>query len=158
MGTSTPSALRSARRLFCVCVFSALVGSCGPIYQNHGYVPAQEDLDLIAVGIDTRASVEETLGSGGAGSVRQDDAIYFVRSRLKTVAMLEPQVIERTVVAISFDNNGVVENIETFGLEDGQIVPLARRVTDTTVQGRSFLRQLFGNIGRFTPGGGVDGV
>ncbi|MFT5786619.1 MAG: hypothetical protein ACI9KK_001979, partial [Ascidiaceihabitans sp.] len=40
-----------------------------------------------------------------------------------------------------------------FGLEDGQVVPLARRVTSTAVSNKSFLRQLIGNIGRVGTGG-----
>lgn len=125
--------------------------ACGPIYRNHGYVPPQEDLDQIVVGIDTRATVEETLGVAGSGPVIEDNAMYFVRSRVRTVAMLEPEVIERNVVAVSFDDNGIVRNVEQFGLERGQIVALNRRVTDSSVANRSFLRQLLGNVGSFGP-------
>ena len=64
----------------------------------------------------------------------------------------EPEVVERQVLAISFDEQDMVQNIERFGLEDGQIVPLARRVTSTSVEGKGFLRQLLGNIGNFNPG------
>jgi hypothetical protein len=46
-----------------------------------------------------------------------------------------------------------VSNIERFGLEDGKVVPLARRITDTAVTDKSLLRQLFGNIGKL--GGGL---
>jgi len=38
-----------------------------------------------------------------------------------------------------------------FGLEDGQIVPLARRVTDNSVVKTGFLRQLLNNIGALNP-------
>lgn len=125
--------------------------ACGPTYRNHGYVPPQEDLDQIVVGIDTRATVEETLGASGSGPVIDDNAMYFVRSRMRTVAMLQPEVVEREVVAVSFDDNGIVKNVEQFGLERGQIVALNRRVTDSSVANKSFLRQLLGNIGNFGP-------
>ena len=129
--------------------------ACGPTYRNHGYVPPQEDLDEIVVGIDTRASVEETLGTGGAGSVSDETALYFVRSRVRTLAMFEPDEVQRDVVAVSFDANGVVQNIETFGLERGKVVRLTRRVTDSSVQNSSFFRQLVGNIGNFSPNTGL---
>ncbi|GIT87212.1 outer membrane protein assembly factor BamE [Roseobacter sp. OBYS 0001] len=143
---------KTARTFVLAVVLFGLV-ACGPTYRNHGYVPPQEDLDQIVVGIDTRSSVEETLGTSGSTSVLEDDALYFVRSRMRTVAMLDPEVIERQVVAVSFDANGIVENVESFGLERGQIVSLTRRVTDSSVAGKSFLRQLVGNIGSFTPNG-----
>ena len=50
----------------------------------------------------------------------------------------------------------IIGDIERFGLENGQIVPISRRVTTTTVQNRGFLRQLLGSIGRFTAGDFVE--
>lgn len=129
------------------------LAACSPTYRNYGYVPPQEDLDQIVVGIDTRASVEETLGSAAAASAFGDQSMYFVRSRVRTIAMLEPEVIEREVVAVSFDDNEVVRNVEKFGLEDGQVVRLSRRVTESSVANSSIIRQLLRNIGQFTPGG-----
>lgn len=140
-------------RLTCMLLAVAAVSACSATYRNYGYVPPQEDLDEIVVGIDTRATVDETLGTVGASSVLEDNAVYFVRSRVKTFAMLEPEVIEREVVAVSFDSAGVVQNVETFGLERGQVVQFSRRVTASSVADKTFLRQLFGNIGQFRPGG-----
>ena len=136
-------------------IAAALVAmsACSPTYRNYGYIPPQEELDEIVVGIDTRLTVEETLGTAAAASATGDDAMYFVRSRVRTIAMLEPEVIDRQVVAVSFDDNDVVQNIESFSLEDGQVVQLSRRVTDSSVANRSILRQLLSNIGQFTPGG-----
>ncbi len=42
-----------------------------------------------------------------------------------------------------------MSNIERFGLEEGRVVVLNRRVTDSNTQGVSFLRQLFSNFGTF---------
>ncbi|WP_299965580.1 outer membrane protein assembly factor BamE [uncultured Roseobacter sp.] len=143
---------RAAVALLCLAV-----SACASQFREHGYIPPPEDLEQIVVGIDTRASVQETLGSAGARSVTGDSGMYFVRSRFRTFAMLEPEVVEREVLAISFDQNDVVTNLETFGLERGQVVPLTRRVTSSSVRDSTFLRQLFGNIGRFTPTGSGGG-
>ncbi|MEM6341030.1 MAG: outer membrane protein assembly factor BamE [Pseudomonadota bacterium] len=124
------------------------MGACSPTFQNHGYIPPQEQLDEIVVGIDTRASVEETIGSPSSAGVLNESGYYYVRSRMRTLGFMEPREVERQVLAISFDQAGVVTNIERFGLEDGQVVPLARRVTDTGIDNRTFLRQLLTNIGR----------
>lgn len=147
-----------ALRLWAAALLCLSLAACGGIYRDHGYIPPPEDLEQIVVGIDTRASVEETLGSAGSSSVLGDSGMYFVRSRIRTLAMLEPEVVERQVLAISFDDNDVVTNLETFGLERGQVVPLTRRVTSSGVRDTTFLRQLLGNIGRFTPGAAaIDG-
>lgn len=39
-------------------------------------------------------------------------------------------------------------NIERFGLEDGQVIQLSRRVTESSVQDIGFLRQILSNFGR----------
>ena len=57
------------------------------------------------------------------------------------------------MVAIRFDDNGVVSNIERFGLEDGNVVALSRRVSASNIEGIGFLRQLMGNLGRLDAAG-----
>lgn len=138
-------------RSIAVMALGLSLSACSATYRNHGYIPAQEDLDLLAVGIDTRASVEESVGSPSAGGVLEGGDFFYVQSRVRTFGIKEPQVVERQVLAISFDEAGVIRNIERFGLEDGQVVPLARRVTESGITNKTFLRQLLGNLGRLGP-------
>jgi len=55
-------------------------------------------------------------------------------------------------VAVTFTDAGIVENVERFGLEDGRVIALSRRVTDSNIKGVGFLRQLLGNFGRVRAG------
>ncbi|WP_120632985.1 outer membrane protein assembly factor BamE [Ruegeria sp. EL01] len=136
--------------VFVACL--AIVSACTPIFKNHGYVPPAEELAEIQVGKDTRDSVTEAIGAPGVSGVVQDSGFYYVRSRVRHYGPKKPEVVSRELVAISFDQRGVVRNIERFGLEDGIVIPLERRVTDSNVQDKGFLRQLLGNIGNFNPG------
>ena len=129
------------------------LAGCSPTFRNHGYIPPEAELQEIAVGVDTRASVEEAVGPPSSGGVLSDGDFYYVRSRTRTMGMRETKEIDRQVLAISFDSKGVVENIERFGLENGRVVPLTRRVTASGVSDVSLLRQLMGNIGSI----GADG-
>ena len=131
------------------------LGACSATYRNHGYVPTDEELSEIAVGVDTKASVEDAVGAPSAAALVREDGFYYVRSRVRNFAFLAPREIERTLVAISFDSNDVVTNIERFGLEDGNVVPLTRRVTSSGVRDTTFVRQLLGNIGRFSASNAV---
>ena len=139
---------------FCKFVAVAAVAlsltACSATYSNHGYIPPQEDLDQLVVGIDTKSSVEDSVGSPSSGGVLNDSGYYYVRTRIRSFGPTAPKVIERQVLAISFDSAGVVSNIERFGLEDGNVVPLTRRVTDTAISNKTFLRQLLGNLGRIS--------
>ena len=137
----------------CVVAFVALsLSACSTIYRNHGYVPSEEELSEIIVGIDTRDSVAETVGTPSSAGILNDSGYYYVRSRVRHQGLREPKVVERELVAISFTEAGVVENVERYGLEDGRVVRLTRRVTESSVRNQSFLRQLLGNLGRFNPG------
>lgn len=129
------------------------LGACAPQYKNHGYIPPQEDLDQITVGQDTRDTVAQTVGVPASAGLLTNSGYYYVRSRRKAIGFLAPQEIEREVVAVSFNAQGVVENVERFGLERGNVIELDRRVTSSSVKDRSFIRQLLGNIGRFNPAG-----
>ncbi len=131
--------------------------ACSPTFRNHGYIPLQEDLEQIQVGSDTRESVAEKVGVPTSSGVLNDSGYYYVRMRTRTIGPLATKEIDRQVVAISFTGNGTVQNIERFGLEQGRVVPLQRRVTSSSIANKSFLRQLMGNIGRISPiglGGG----
>ncbi len=129
-----------------------LVIGCTPIIRDHGYVPIEEDLAAIAVGKDTRESVLQKIGAPSTGGALNDTGHYYVKSRVRTIGPARPEVIERQVVAISFDGRGRVANIERFGLEDGNAVALSRRVTSSSTENKGFIRQLLGNLGRFSPG------
>lgn len=128
----------------------AALGACSAIYRNHGYVPNDEDLDFVIVGVDTKATVADSVGQPSAAGLLESSGWYYVESRWRHYAWRAPKEIDRQVLAISFDSDGVVENIERFGLEDGRVIVLSRRVTDSNIKGVGFLRQLFGNIGGFT--------
>ncbi|WP_313796886.1 outer membrane protein assembly factor BamE [Falsirhodobacter algicola] len=122
------------------------VVSCGPIYRNHGYVPMEQDLAQVQIG-DNRDTVVERIGRPAATGLVSDRAWFYVQSRFRTFGILRRE-IDREVVAVSFDAQNRVSNVERFGLEQGRVVPLSRRVTTSGVDGSSFLRQLFGSVGR----------
>lgn len=137
-------------RSLIACVLTGLA-ACSPTFQNHGYIPPEDDLSEIVVGVDTRATVEDVVGPPSATGVLNEDGYFYVRSRVRTFGPARPKVVERQVLAITFDAADTVQNIERFGLEDGRVVALERRVTDAGVSNLGFLRQLLGNFGRFDP-------
>lgn len=151
------------RRLKRFGVVVALLGvlalsACTAVIRNHGYIPNQEDLDAIVIGVDTQATVETVVGRPSTSGVLRDTAWYYVGSKVRHFGARKPKEIERQVVAISFaGQDGTVTNIERFGLEDGQVVTLSRRVTETTVRDVTFIRQIIRNFGRIDLGDALGG-
>jgi len=141
---------RFASTLAVICL--VLLGACEAQFRSHGYIPPEEDLDKLVVGVDTRAAVDDVIGPPSASGLLSDGDYYYVRSRFREYGMFEPQVVDRRVLAISFNPDDTIKNIEMFGLEDGYVVPISRRVTDSSVVGNGLLRQIFGNFGNISPG------
>jgi len=128
----------------CVVMLSA----CSAIYRDHGYVPDDTSLEQVQVGVSSRQEVADAVGRPSASGLLNDEGWYYVQSKFKHLGPFRPEETDRQVVAISFDERGIVENVERFGLQDGQVVPLSRRVTESNIKGVSFLRQLFSSFGR----------
>ena len=133
-------------------VAMAALVACGPTFRNHGYVPDPEDLQALVVGVDTRDSVEATIGRPSATGVIEGDAWYYLRERRRQFGPRAPRVIERQLVAVSFAQDGTIANIERFGLEDGRVVTLSRRVTESTIRDFGLIQQLIRNFGRINIG------
>lgn len=132
------------------------LAACSEVVVNHGYVPPPEEVSAIGVG-DTREAVVAAIGTPGSGGVMRDEAWFYTAYRVRNLAYRAPEVIERQILAVSFDEADRVRNIEEFGLEDGQIVQLSRRVTTSTVREISFLQQILGNFGQINLGNGTGG-
>ncbi len=132
----------------------AMVGliGCAATFTNHGYSPTDVELEEITVGIDTRNSVETTIGRPTSTGVLNDGGWYYVSSKVKYFAYRDPEVIDRQLVAITFNTRGTVTNIERFTLQDGKVVALTRRVTDSGIRKVSFIGQLLSNMGRINLG------
>ncbi|MFN4153336.1 MAG: outer membrane protein assembly factor BamE [Paracoccaceae bacterium] len=145
---SSRSVLRAVAGL---CLAAALT-ACAPIYRNHGYVPAEEDLAQLVVGKDTRETAAPKVGRPSASGLLNDTGWFYVQSRWEQRGAVAPKEIDRQVVALTFSDRGVLQNVERFGLERGQIVPLSRRVTESSVKGQSVLAQLFSSFGRLSAG------
>lgn len=132
------------------CVASALV-ACTAMDRKHGWVPNEEELADVVPGLDTRDSVIESFGEPGTTGVTRTSGYYYISSLQRRYGTRAPKVVWRELVAITFDDNDVVTGVERYGLEDGRVIPLERRVTSSSLQDKTFLRQLLGNLGNVNP-------
>ncbi|MDA5094319.1 outer membrane protein assembly factor BamE [Aliiroseovarius sp. KMU-50] len=138
-------------------MLAGAVAACSATYRNHGYMPTDADIESVAVGADTRETVAEKIGQPGTAGLLTDSGWYYVQSRFKHYTYNAPEEIDRQVLAVSFDGKGQVANVERFGLEQGRVVVLERRVIESNISGVGFLRQLFGALGRIDIGDALGG-
>ncbi|WP_370253061.1 outer membrane protein assembly factor BamE [Nioella sp.] len=144
-------------RLVLAALLSLAITACSATFTNHGYVPPAEDLEMVLPGVDTRESVEESIGRPSASGLVEESTWYYVASRHRHYTYNAPEVVERQIVAISFDSRGTVENIRELTLEDGRVVRFSRRVTESNIREVTFLRQLISNLGIVDIGSALGG-
>lgn len=138
---------RRARLWLAAGVLSVSLVACAPVYRNHGYIPSDPELAQISLGA-SRDEVATAIGRPSASGLLHDQGWFYVQSRWRHYGARPPEEVDRQVVAVTFSEAGLVSNIERFGLERGQVVPLSRRVTETNIQGIGVLRQLMGSVGQ----------
>jgi outer membrane protein assembly factor BamE (lipoprotein component of BamABCDE complex) len=136
------------RRMVLAAALTLSVAACSPIYRNHGYVPSDQELAEVTVGESTKEDVALLLGRPSASGLLNDVGWFYVQSRWKQVGPREPKEIDRQVVSVTFAEDGTVENVERFGLEDGRVVVISRRVTESNIKGIGLIRQLLSSVGR----------
>jgi len=114
------------------------------------------DPDLLAQltpGVQTQADVQALLGSPTATGTFDRGTWYYISSVTRMRPAGNPHAEQQRVVAISFDERGVIRNIEERGPETMREVDVVSRTTPVPGTDRTLLQALFGNIGRVGAGG-----
>lgn len=138
--------------IFATGLLTATIMACAPVIDNRGYFFDDRSVDNIEKGVTNKEAVRETFGSPSSQSVLNNGAYYYIYSRFVTESYRAPEEVDRKVLAIYFDENNTVRDLAVYGLEDGIIVPIVARTTQTQGSELTALQQIFGNVGRFGDG------
>lgn len=124
------------------------LSACNPVLRTHGYIATEDKPQAVEPKKDTKASVLARLGNPSVKSTFDDNTWYYMSSVTERMAYLTPVTRDRTITAITFNDNGKVEKVAEYGIEDGQYVSYVKRKTPTRGRELSVLEQIFGTIGR----------
>jgi outer membrane protein assembly factor BamE (lipoprotein component of BamABCDE complex) len=143
--------------LAAICIASSLSG-CAANITKHGHVFAEEDLAQIKDGM-SQDQVILALGTPDTKSTASQTAFYYISTTTeRAAAFLNPEIVDRKVVAIYFDENNLVKTVSNYGYEDGKVIDFVTRKTPSRGSDDSLLKELFRNIGNpaggAVPGGG----
>lgn len=140
-------------RLGLLSVMAASLSGCFfATIDSQGYVPDEGALERVKAGEQTRDDVAQLLGTPSSIVPFSDDTWVYISRKVSTLAFLDPKVLEQNVVVVQFDQGGVVQDVRRYTLEDGKAIDPVTRKTPSPGKELTFLDQLIGNIGRFTPG------
>ena len=135
--------------LLLACAAIAL-SACGNTVHVCGNTPDPEVVAEITPGVHSRQDIVDLLGSPSTVSTFQDRKWYYIGQKTQRVAFMKPEVLDRNVLVITFDDTGLVEDTAHYDMADAQAVEPVDRETPSEGRDLTLLQQLFGNIGRFS--------
>jgi outer membrane protein assembly factor BamE (lipoprotein component of BamABCDE complex) len=126
---------------------AALLGGCSSIRSHRGYIVDETLVRSVQPGIDNQTSVERMLGRPTFTSQFGEPVWYYVSSMTGQKPFSTPTIRDHMILAVRFDAAGNVTGADRNGIEQvAQISPSSAQ-TPTLGRERSFLEDLFGNIG-----------
>lgn len=132
--------------IFSVLSCLVITGCAAEIHQR-GNLPTDEKLGQVRTGI-SREQVQSILGSPSTMATFTDQSWYYIGQKVEDYAFYRPKVIDRQVVVIQFDDNGLVSEVKRLAKEDGKDIEMVERTTPTVGRDFSIMQQIFGNLGR----------
>ena len=124
---------------------------CSPITDTRGNLPLHEVVETIERGKQNRDQIVALLGSPSTkATFGKQDIWYYIGKKTETLAFFEPKLLERKILVIKFDDQGVVETVASIDASAGKRVELVERVTPTKGKELGILEQIIGNVGRFS--------
>lgn len=137
------------RPAFAAAAMVLALGACAPITSHQGFQAIESNPKDVKVGVDTKSTVMERLGSPSTVSTFDPNTWYYISQLTDRVSFRRPQVKSRDVVAIAFDKTTEqVASVNSYTLKDGKIIAYNGRETPTRGRELTILEQLLGNVGR----------
>ena len=129
----------------------ATVAGCAARIDQRGNKPDEDQVVQINPGVDDKNRVAELIGTPSTISTFDDRTWYYISKRTETTAFFDPDVTDQEVLAVNFNEDGIVESMRLYGQEDGRTIAYVDRITPTEGKELTIIQQLFGNLGRFNP-------
>jgi outer membrane protein assembly factor BamE (lipoprotein component of BamABCDE complex) len=150
---------RPARAFLLVMPLLLALPSCGvlhifdPTARQRGSRVDPDALKELIPGTSSRADVQALIGSPTAKATFDDNTWIYISQITTTRIGRTPGVRKQEVVILTFDPNGTLRGIAQRNKADGEPIAMAAGATPSPGSEASFLQQLFGNVGKFTPAG-----
>ena len=125
-----------------------LVSACSPIRDYRGFIPQEETLEQVRIGMP-RTQVEELLGTPSSQSSFPNPRYYYISSVFETTAFFDPEEVDRKVYALEFDETDRVSRVAYYGMKDGKVFDFISRTTPTRGRDLNLVQEILGNVGRF---------
>jgi outer membrane protein assembly factor BamE (lipoprotein component of BamABCDE complex) len=133
--------------------------SCGvitlfdPTHVHRGQIVDADALKELVPGSSSRADATALLGSPTARATFDDNTWIYISQVTSTRIGRTPGVTAQRVIVLNFDPKGTLAGIHQLDKKDGKQIAMAAGATPSPGSEASFMQQLLGNVGKFTPAG-----
>ena len=138
---------------------AAALGGCHVLHlwdathMRRGALIDAESLKDLTPGVSTRADATSVLGTPTARATFDDNTWIYVTQITSTRIGRTPGVTMQQVLVLKFDPRGTLTTIRRLDKDDAKQIAMAPGATPSPGSEASFMQQLLGNVGRFTPAG-----
>lgn len=136
----------------------AVLGGCGyePAFMSFPPQVRGNQVDADAVGqlvpgTSTRADVTAAIGSPTAHASFDDNTWLYIGEVTQPVIAGTTSVDSQQVYVLRFDQQGVLKSVDHKTQKDSEDVDVVARTTPSPGNSATFLQQLLGNVGKFSP-------
>ncbi len=149
----------AASLLMALCLAPAVSGCAvfSPLPSDRGTIIESSDYDKLVPGTTTQAEAAALLGSPTSHATFDDNVWIYIGEVTAPVPLSYPKIENQKVVVLSFDAAGVLRSRRILDKADAVRVAMAPGSTPSPGSETSFLQMLIGNVGRYSPLGGLGG-
>jgi outer membrane protein assembly factor BamE (lipoprotein component of BamABCDE complex) len=130
--------------LIAISLFSA---GCAERVTTHGQVIKTQNVQQIVTGQHRKEDVQYLLGSPSATATFNTNTWYYLSEKKVSKPLANDKITERRVITVTFDDKGLVKNIDDITMADIPETSLNERITPTHGQSLGVLDQMIENIG-----------
>ena len=137
------------RRALALASLVVALAGCSETITKHGQLFRESDLQQIQPGM-MQEQVKLALGSPTTTTTTGSGQVYYyISSTMSQKAFFAPEEIDRRVVAVYFNETGMVQRVANYGLKDGKIFDFVSSTTPAPGGNEDgILKQLFLNLGQ----------
>ena len=154
----TPTRARHPARALCLLAALALAPLAGcalfaPSQTLRGQRIGADQLRELIPGTSTRADATSLLGSPTARAAFDDNTWIYISQTTESRVARVPGIDRQDVLVLAFNQAGTLQSVKKLSKSDAKSIAMVARTTPSPGSEASFVQQLLGNVGRFTPGG-----
>lgn len=122
--------------------------SCAQV-EKRGYAFELSDYQDLKEDIHDKQDVLNAMGTPTfISDIDQNDLWVYYHEEWKKRLFFKPDITERKVMAISFNDRNVIKKIENYDLSDENYVGFSQKYTKVASPQKGWLQDIFGNIGQ----------